>query len=86
MSSSCNWKTDGLSVEVLRLWENILLEKSPNSLLLTLISMSQNLHGTVDLKESDDPVIVSVVDLEKFLRTRNILPGQIPLRVRLDII
>ena len=68
---------------MLRLWENILLEKSPNGLLLTLISMSQNLHGTVDLKESDDPVIVSVVDLEQFLRTRDILSGQIPLWVRL---
>ena len=48
--------------------------------------MSWNLHGTVDLIEGDDPVIVSVVDLEKFLRTGNLLPGQIPLRICLESI
>ena len=33
---------------------------------------------------SNDAVIVRVVDLEKFLRIGNFLPGQIPRRVRLE--
>ena len=34
--------------------------------------------------ESDDPVVVRVVDLKKFLHVQNFLAGQIPVRVRLE--